>query len=488
MQKELLFTELVYCIASTLPTTYESSVEAGNVTASRAFRYTYDNRGNITAVYDTSTTPEALLARYAYDEAGQLVREDNAELNKTVTYTYDKGGNITQKVVYAFTLGTPGTATDTIAYTYDSTWKDQLAAYDGTDIDYDEIGNPWGYTNDRYFMWQGRELRFFDTDDGYVEYRYNENGLRCRKTFTDYVTELDDVYDYYWTDDCRLLGYTVTMAGSTEPYSVLVLYNSAQEPIGFTVGEHTYYYIKNIQGDVLCVTDDAGTPIVRYTYDAWGAMTITPATQNVNHTDLLYVSMLNPVTYRGYFYDYELGLYYLQSRYYDPETGRFISARSDLDSFTGCNSTNLFLYDEIWIEKENAEVLAYEKKQDAILSESSVVASGEDPNDKVNTIIVNCYSRGHARFAHADITIDGVVYSYGNYAKSGISFRKQLLGKADGYIIWAEQGDWYQSEKQKGRKRTSFSFKVTEEVKFEILEFYSELFRCSSFDRDVYDI
>ena len=328
--------------AGTLPTTYSSTVEAGNVTTEAAFRYTYDSRGNITAVYDTTATPEALLARYAYDEANQLVREDNAEMNKTVTYTYDKGGNITQKVVYAFTLGTPGTATDTIAYTYDSTWKDQLVSYDGTSIYYDEIGNPWDYTHDRYLMWQGRELRFFDTDDGYVEYRYNENGLRCRKTFTDYVTELDDVYDYYWTDDCRLQGYTVTMAGSTEPYSVLVLYNSAQEPIGFTVGEHTYYYIKNIQGDVLCVTDDAGTPIIRYTYDAWGAMTISPASQNVPSQTLAEVAFLNPVTYRGYFYDYELGFYYLQSRYYDPETGRFVSADDPQNVFL--RDCNFFSY------------------------------------------------------------------------------------------------------------------------------------------------
>ncbi|MBQ7541627.1 MAG: hypothetical protein IJT44_04980, partial [Clostridia bacterium] len=158
--------------------------------------------------------------------------------------------------------------------------------------------------------------------------------------------ELDDVYDYYWTDDCRLLGYTVTMAGSTEPYSVLVLYNSAQEPIGFTVGEHTYYYIKNIQGDVLCVTDDAGTPIVHYTYDAWGAMTISPASQNVPSQTLAEVAFLNPVTYRGYFYDHELGFYYLQSRYYDPETGRFISA----DDTKCCSvenhltSANMFAY------------------------------------------------------------------------------------------------------------------------------------------------
>ena len=261
-----------------------------------------------------------------------------------MTYTYDKGGNITQKTEYAFTTGTPGTATDTITYTYDSVWKDRLASYDGTDIEYDEIGNPWEYTHDRYLMWQGRELRYFDTDDGYVEYRYNQDGLRCQKVFEEIGTGLEDRYDYYWTDDCRLQGYTVTAAGSTEPYSVLVLYNSAHEAIGFTVGEDTYYYIKNIQGDVLTVTDDAGTPIINYTYDAWGAMTITPASQNVNSQTVAEVAFLNPVTYRGYFYDAELGLYYLQSRYYDPETGRFVSVDAYADTGTGILGTNAFIY------------------------------------------------------------------------------------------------------------------------------------------------
>ena len=128
------------------------------------------------------------------------------------------------------------------------------------------------------------------------------------------------------SDDGRLLAYTVDQYGSEDLYSVLVLYNSDLELIGFTVDEDTYYYLKNIQGDVLCVTDAEGTPIVNYTYDAWGAMTVSPASQTVPSATVANVAFLNPVTYRGYFYDYELGLYYLQSRYYDPETGRFISS------------------------------------------------------------------------------------------------------------------------------------------------------------------
>ncbi len=199
-------------------------------------------------------------------------------------------------------------------------------------------------THDRYFVWAARELRYANLEDGgFAEYRYNENGLRSQKKIYDDNDHTDDYY-YFWSDDGRLLAYTVDMYGSSDPYSVLVLYNSELEPIGFTVGEDTYYYLKNIQGDVLTVTDAEGTPIVDYTYDAWGAMTVSPASQNVSNTILARVAFLNPVTYRGYFYDYELGLYYLQSRYYDPETGRFVSADIFVDTAQHIIGTDMFAY------------------------------------------------------------------------------------------------------------------------------------------------
>ena len=177
-----------------------------------------------------------------------------------------------------------------------------------------------------------------------MEYRYNENGLRSLKRIYNADWSDSDDYYYFWSDDGRLLAYTVDLIGSEDPYSVLVLYNSDKEPIGFTVEDDTYYYLKNIQGDVLCVTDAEGTPIVNYTYDAWGAMTITPASQNVPSATVVTVAFLNPVTYRGYFYDYELGLYYLQSRYYDPEIGRFVSADVFIDTGKSIVSPNTFIY------------------------------------------------------------------------------------------------------------------------------------------------
>ena len=145
--------------------------------------------------------------------------------------------------------------------------------------------------------------------------------------------------------DGRLQAFTVNYAATQGvDFQVVVLYNSDREPIGFTADGDTYYYIKNIQGDVLTVTDAEGMPVVNYTYDAWGAMTVSPASQNVPSQEVVRVAFLNPVTYRGYFYDYELGLYYLQSRYYDPETGRFVSADERQDTGANVLGTNMYSY------------------------------------------------------------------------------------------------------------------------------------------------
>ena len=76
--------------------------------------------------------------------------------------------------------------------------------------------------------------------------------------------------------------------------------------------------------------------MVKYTYDAWG----NPITATGNTA----ISTLNPLRYRGYVYDTETCLYYLQSRYYDPETGRFINADSMVSTGQGILGNNMFAY------------------------------------------------------------------------------------------------------------------------------------------------
>ena len=83
-----------------------------------------------------------------------------------------------------------------------------------------------------------------------------------------------------------------------------------------------YYYRKNLQGDIIGIINAVGTELVSYSYDAWGNILWTEDDSGRN------LAELNPYRYRGYYYDTETGLYYLNSRYYDPKVGRFLNADS----------------------------------------------------------------------------------------------------------------------------------------------------------------
>ncbi len=101
---------------------------------------------------------------------------------------------------------------------------------------------------------------------------------------------------------------------------------------------NTYYYVTNLQGDVIAILDSQGNTLVTYTYDAWGNLLSTTgamaATLGVN----------NLLRYRGYVYDTETQLYYLQSRYYNPEIGRFINADALVSTGQGILGYNMFVY------------------------------------------------------------------------------------------------------------------------------------------------
>ena len=97
------------------------------------------------------------------------------------------------------------------------------------------------------------------------------------------------------------------------------VYDSEGKVCGMVYEGETYYFVKNLQGDVISITTDTGMEIVQYSYDAWGLCKTkaAPAWEGV--------AKANVFRYRSYVYDEDLGLYYLHNRYYDPEVGRFIS-------------------------------------------------------------------------------------------------------------------------------------------------------------------
>ena len=115
------------------------------------------------------------------------------------------------------------------------------------------------------------------------------------------------------------------------------LYDESGSPVGLTYKGTTYYYRKNLQGDVIAIVNSSGTKVVTYTYNAWGKV--------ISITGNMELGVNNPFRYRGYYYDTESGLYYLNSRYYDPVTGRFINADNAIPS-TGksVKGYNLYVY------------------------------------------------------------------------------------------------------------------------------------------------
>ena len=141
-----------------------------------AYAYEYDANGNITSI-----TQGWSQATYTYDDMNQLVRVNDGFAKLTTTYTYDLSGNILERNEYDFTTGTLGTPTDTVAYTYNTTWRDQLASYGGQAITYDAVGNPLlyrGYT----LTWQGKRLSTLSGNGTDASCTYNEQGVRTSKT------------------------------------------------------------------------------------------------------------------------------------------------------------------------------------------------------------------------------------------------------------------------------------------------------------------
>ena len=126
-------------------------------------------------------------------------------------------------------------------------------------------------------------------------------------------------------------------AGST-PTKTLVYNYGDNGLVGFTFNNTEYFYIRNAQSDIIGILNSAGNVVVEYTYDSWGQ--VISIEGELKDT----VGVINPYRYRGYRYDNETGLYYLQSRYYNPEWGRFINA----DGITGVKgellSHNMFAY------------------------------------------------------------------------------------------------------------------------------------------------
>lgn len=310
---------------------------SGGATKTVNYTYTYDSNGRITNASTVSNVPNLSgSSQYVYDEAGQLVEEITG--SETFEYAYDSKGNISTRKVYS---GETLVSTDTFTYAT-GTWEDRLTGYNDETITYDSIGNPTSYRG-ATLSWRGRELVGYSKGNKQISYSYDVDGMRYRKVVTE--DNKESTYDYVYSDGTLiLLTYTANDVSNTARF----VYDSWGEPRGFMLNDSaTYLYLKNAQGDITGIVDENGAVLLTYSYTAWGKVSFT-ATDMESLILAGTLSKVNPFTYRGYCYDYDIGMYYLQSRYYDPEICRFINA--DSTDYLGATGTllsyNLFAYCE----------------------------------------------------------------------------------------------------------------------------------------------
>ena len=223
---------------------------------------------------------------------------------------YDNYGNITKKNGKAYTYG-------------NATWKDLLTGFDGKAIEYDAQGNPVKYLGHTLTWEKGRQLKKFDN----IEYTYNANGIRTSK-------KVNGVLHTYTLDGTKIL--RETWGGN----ALVPLYDNEDSVCGILYNNVPYYFIKNLQGDIIAIVDKDAKTVARYSYDAWGVPEVKFDSSECQ------IATINPFRYRGYYYDEEIRLYYLMARYYSSRIGRFING--DLPEWIGTNSVhicnNLFAY------------------------------------------------------------------------------------------------------------------------------------------------
>jgi RHS repeat-associated protein len=373
--------------------------------------YEYDDVGNITSIeiYDDDLIQQYT---YKYDDKNQLIRENvyianSTSASRTITYSYDTSGNITSKKRYSYTeaedltgltytASTYGYATDVYGIDHlviDDKWNDLLTSFNGSTITYDEMGNPKTYGGYTYNWTNGRQLASVYQVSPYVNttYQYNDEGIRTVKTVNGVKHEYtvsggqinrEVIYSsngQYVTKDLR---YYYDAAGNP---TAIRAFTRTSSNAAFT--DTKYYLRTNMQGDVVAIYNENGDRIFEYVYDAWG--NILRSTQVATGGNA--ANNVNPFRYRGYYYDTDTGLYYLQTRYYNPQWGRFLNADnatvivdsstiSDKNMFAYCDNNPVMRSDdggEFWHIVAGAAVGAVVGGLSSIISQA---IAGEDIN------------------------------------------------------------------------------------------------------------
>lgn len=275
---------------SNLKLSYEKIYIGENICQDESNHYTYNSKNQIVL------TSGLINSSYSYDERGNMLSKSTC--NKSTIFEYSN-----------------------------KDWPDQLTNVDNVPLKYDANGNLISYADTDYSWDQANRLNKIKRNENTYTYTYNSDGIRTSKTINGEKTSYDIVNG-------------IVRAQYDNENKLYFQYNNGT-PIGFVLNNTQYFYITNLYDDIVGIVDVSGNLIAKYFYDEWGKL-LDIQTGNEDNIEQLSIAKINPLRYRGYYYDNESGMYYLQHRYYNPDLCRFISA----DSFDYIDNirTNAYAY------------------------------------------------------------------------------------------------------------------------------------------------
>jgi len=317
--------------------------------------YEYDNFGNIISEeHDSNNLVENNMKYlYYYDSNNRLQKVEEKELCvddngvkqwnliNTVVYNYNNKGNILSKYQDP----------NVTSYTYSNTYPDVLTGYGQYEIVYGANDNNWlplqlkVQDNVNFiYEWEGKTLTSVEDKTASKKYRYeyDHNGMRTRKEVCDISNSVSS--SYIFTD--YIYEGTKLLMEVHSDYKLEYLYDEYECIIGVKYitnnKKESYFYIRDITGKITKIINEEGNVVGEYKYETYGKII---ATNNLALVGEVNIADINPIRYKGYYYDVETELFWLSSRYYSPELCRFISP-DDVEYLdpSSINGLNLYAY------------------------------------------------------------------------------------------------------------------------------------------------
>ena len=297
--------------------------QAGNTTLDGA-SYTYDLAGNQTS---KGNYLNGLTSNYSYDPLSQLLQVTGGT---TESYSYDAVGNRTASLgVSSYTTNASNelTATSNASYTYDSNGNTLTKTVGSNTTTY-----AWDFENRLTSV-------TLPGSGGTVSFKYDPLGRRIEKS----SSATTSVFAY---DADNLIEEANSSGGVVARYAQT---DNIDEPLAMLRSSGTNYYEADGLGSITSLASGTGSLVQTYTYDSFGKQTASSG------------SLLNPFQFTAREFDSETGLDYYRARYYDPNSGRFLSE----DPIGWRGGTNFYAYvgnnPALWIDPYGLAPLSYDQ-------------------------------------------------------------------------------------------------------------------------------